>query len=102
MARRVYTFQGIVLAGPSVLQVIIQTIIYSNYQEAWDASELWSSLLFVFVFWSCWTSYVAATTAFQLTKFRARIWFLVLPVLLYVFIFGVFGTIYYHLSSSAV
>jgi hypothetical protein len=102
LVRRVYTMQELVLAGPTVLLALVQTALFSNYREAWRADELWNSSILVFVFWSCWTSYVAVTTAFQVSKPKARIWFLVLPVLLYVFALGVVGTLYSIFASNAV
>jgi hypothetical protein len=102
LTRRVYTMQELVLSGPTVIYALVQTALFSNYREAWRADELWTSSLLVFVFWSCWTSYVAATSVFQVSKFKARIWFLILPVLLYVVILGVFGTLYAIFAGKTV
>jgi hypothetical protein len=88
LARRVYTMQNLIFAAPSILLLLIQTAIFDNYREAWSADEYWSSLILVFAFWSCWISYVAAITAFPTTKSKARIWFFILPILLYVILFG--------------
>lgn len=101
LARRIYTFQELVLAGPTVLLALVQTALFANYRDAWQADEFWSTSVLVFVFWSCWTSYVAATTAFQLSKTKARIWFLILPLLLSVAALGVAGTLYALLTGNA-
>ncbi|OYY50022.1 MAG: hypothetical protein B7X95_00660 [Methylophilaceae bacterium 17-44-8] len=102
LARRVYTLQELVLAGPTVLLTLIQTALFSNYLEAWRADEFWSSSILLFAFWSCWTSYVAVTTTFQVSKLKARIWFLVLPILLYVVVLGVIGTLYSIFGGNTV
>lgn len=102
LARRVYTMQEFVVSGPTVLVALIQTLLFSDYREAWQADEQWSSAILVFAFWSCWTSYTAATTAFRVSKIKARIWFLILPALLYVVALGVIGTLYSLFSGEAV
>jgi hypothetical protein len=94
LARRVNAMQTLVIAGPTILLALIQTVVYENYIEAWRADEVWSSAILLFLFLSCWTSYVAATTAFVVKKFRARLWFLVLPILLYVTVIGLIGAAY--------
>ena len=73
---------------------VIQTFSYANYAEAWNANSTANMLLIVFVLWSCWTSYCAATTVFTLRKGSARFWFLILPLVFYVLALGVIGVIY--------
>ena len=102
LARRVNAMQTLVIAGPTVLLALIQTVVYSNYIEAWRADELWSSAILLFLFWSCWTSYVGATTAFVVKKSRARLWFLLFPVLLYAVVIGLVGAVYALFTSSTV
>lgn len=94
LARRVHAMQELVMAGPAVLWTFIQTFLYANYREAWQADELWSSSILIFVFLSCWTSYVGATTTFQLSQTKARVWFLILPVILYLVAIGGIGFLY--------
>lgn len=93
-ARSVYVTQGLVSAAPVVMLALIQTILFSNYAEVWQSDEIWSSSILLFVFWSCWVSYCAAITAFPATRLKASIWFLVLPVLLYVITLGIVGALY--------
>jgi hypothetical protein len=100
LARNVYITQYLILSLPNIILVLIQTALFSNYREAWRADEIWSSFLLLFVFWSCWTSYTAATTVFQLSKFKAKLWFLVFPILIYIFVFGLIGTLYYNLVEN--
>ncbi|MRW89660.1 hypothetical protein GJ699_06665 [Duganella sp. FT80W] len=93
-ARSVATLQNLVLALPLVALPVIQTFSYANYAEAWNANSAANMLLIVFVLWSCWTSYCAATTVFTLRKGSARFWFLILPLVFYVLALGVIGVIY--------
>jgi hypothetical protein len=88
-ARSVAVLQDLVYVLPTILLALIQTATYSNYAAAWEASEVTGSLVLIFVFWSCWTSYCAATTVFAVQKSKARFWFLILPVAFYVVILGV-------------
>ena len=101
LARRLYTMQELVSTGPTVLLLLVQTVLFSNYREAWLADEHWSSSFAVFAFWSCWTSYTAAITASSASKAKARVWFLVLPVLLYIVAIGIVGTLYGLFANAA-
>ncbi|MYM71798.1 hypothetical protein GTP56_06245 [Duganella sp. FT134W] len=88
-ARSVAVLQDLVYVLPTILLALIQTATYSNYAEAWEASDVTGMLVLIFVFWSCWTSYCAATTVFTVQKSKARFWFLILPLAFYVVILGV-------------
>ena len=98
-ARRVFSYQELVTAGPCLVIVVIQTLRYPNYLAVWQAEEWLSSVALIFLFWSIWTSYAAATTAFALRPWRARVWFIVLPTLYYVAILGVVGALYAFMSE---
>jgi hypothetical protein len=93
-ARSLSVLQDMVWVLPMVLMAVIQTLSYANYAEAWEATTTVSAMMMVFVFWSCWTSYCAATTVYTLKKTQARFWFLILPAIFYVVILGVFGMLY--------
>jgi len=88
-ARSVAVLQDLVYVLPTILLALIQTATYSNYAAAWEASDVTGTLVLIFVFWSCWTSYCAATTVFTVQKSKARFWFLILPLAFYVVILGV-------------
>ncbi|MRW82786.1 hypothetical protein GJ698_01600 [Pseudoduganella sp. FT26W] len=93
-ARSLSVLQDMVWVLPMMLLALIQTFSYANYVEAWAASTSVSAAIMIFVFWSCWTSYCAATTVYSLKKTQARIWFLILPAIFYVIILGAFGALY--------
>ena len=91
--RATYVYQDLVQSGPTLLFTLGQTVFFQNYAEAWNAEEYLSMLLVVFIFWSCVTSYKAATTYADI-GWKARMWFLILPIALYVVALGVIGTLY--------
>jgi len=100
-ARSVYVYQDLVQSAPMLVIALVQTSIFSNYMEAWNSEEYWSLILLLFVFWSCLTSYKAATTCFPVTVWKARVWFLILPISLYVVALGLVGVLYAYLPSGA-
>ncbi len=86
LARLLYIYSSFVYAAPAVLLVVIQTFLYPHYQAAYDADEWYSVSLLVFPFWSIWTSYRGVRSLFPVNLAKARVWFLILPSL----IFGLF------------
>lgn len=83
MVRPMYMYQDIVMSAPVVLITIAETVLYANYADAWEAENWWVALGLIFIFWSCATSYKAATSAFTLTRWKAHVWFIVLPLAFY-------------------
>jgi hypothetical protein len=83
LARAVNAYQVLVMAVPMILAVLVQTFFYGNYAEAWRSEEMWSSVVLLFIPWSCVTSYVAATTAFKALRARAALWFIAVPLVFY-------------------
>jgi hypothetical protein len=97
-ARCISTLQDMVYVLPILAWTVAQTLIYSNYQQAWASTDAAGMLILVFLFWSCWTSYCAATTVYTLNKNKARFWFLILPGVFYFLIMGVYTTLYAMLT----
>ena len=89
LARLVYIYSGFVLAAPSVLFVIGQTLTFANYQEAWASEQLYSVGLLIFPFWAVVVSYRGARAVFDVGRWGARIWFLILPIIGLLSAFGV-------------
>ena len=84
LIRQVNVMQLCILAIPVVLITLIQTCIYKNYEMAFLAPEVYSGIIFIFFsIYSCWVSYVAVKTVFNANKY-ALIWFLILPLIIYV------------------
>lgn len=88
LARVIYIYASFVVAAPMVILALIQTINYDNYIQAYYSDELWSIIIIIFPFWSLITSYIGIRTTFEVSKWKARTWFIILPGLLYLLIFG--------------
>jgi len=82
-ARLVFIYATFVWALPAILASVIASLIYPSYLAYWNADQAWSAVLMIFPFWSCVVSYLGVTAVFQMSKWKARIWFLILPLLLY-------------------
>ncbi len=92
-ARLVYVYSSFVCAGPVIVLALLQTVAFENYAAAWNADEFYSSMLVIFLFWSLATSYLGARALFHVSRWRAQLWFLVLPAGLYVVALGVVATV---------
>lgn len=83
LARVVYSYSGFVSAGPTVLQILLCTMIYPNYQTAYAASFPLDLLFVFFPFWAVWVSYLGVITLFPVKRWKANVWFLLLPYTFY-------------------
>jgi hypothetical protein len=99
--RLVYTFTGLVTAIPGLAYAMIATALAPNYQAAWDAEETWSIVLLVFPFWGVIVSYLGVRTKFAVRPTPARVWFLILPLLVYAIVVGLIGMLYALLTPDA-
>ena len=99
-ARAVYVYQDLVQSAPAAILVLLLPIWYADYADYWAAEEFVSSVVMLFVVWSCVTSYKAART-FPVRAWPARFWFLILPLSIYVIALGVLGAAYYWMFDSA-
>lgn len=93
-ARIVYIYTDLVVALPALLVVVVYTFVYESYRAAWASEEAWSSLLVVFIAWASIASYKAVRAAFTVSKWKARFWFLILPLAFYMAAAVVVGGIY--------
>lgn len=98
--RIVYIYTSFIFALPSVLLVLGQTFFYPNYRAAFTAETLWPTALLIFPFWAVVNSYKAVNTVFEPNRKKAKIWFLILPIIVYIIAFGVFATLFAFLGSS--
>ena len=89
-SRQVYVLQNLVFALPALLVTIANTLRFDNGSLAAAADiDVGTVLVLVLLLWSCWVSFCAATTVFELKPGAARLWFLVLPFVLYLFVGGI-------------
>lgn len=95
LARGVYMWQNLVVAAPSILYCVAGTFLYASYAEMWRTQTYAALFILVFIAWSCVTSYFAATTAFDhVSRARAALWFLALPLVTYTIALGALGLIF--------
>lgn len=83
-ARLVYIYASLVSALPNVLMGILLTLLFDNYGAYWSSEEIWSSLLIVFPFWSVVVSYKGVMATFDVRPGKAQLWFLWLPIGLFI------------------
>ncbi len=88
LPRYVYCWSSLILALPYVLLTIGFTFAFPNYLAAYNSDEMFSLVLIIMMFWSVGVSFVGATENFSLTKWKARLWFLILPTVFYLFALG--------------
>jgi hypothetical protein len=100
-ARSVYVYQDLVQSAPMMIVALVQTSLYSNFMAAWNSEEYWSSIVLLFIFWSCVVSYKAAISSFSVTVWKARIWFLALPISLYIVALGLAGMLLAYLPLNS-
>ena len=94
LARLVFVYAAFVHAGPTVALTLGYTMAYANYAQAYAAEEFYSLLMLVFPFWSLVTSYIGTRTMFAVSRWKARIWFVILPGALYILVFGLLAAIF--------
>jgi hypothetical protein len=96
-ARIVFTYTTLITAVPALLVTVIYTFVYESYRAAWNSDEAWSSLLLIFLVWEFVASYKGVRSAFAVSKWKARFWFLIMPLAFFT-IFGlVIGGMYAEL-----
>jgi hypothetical protein len=85
LARRVTALHQLVVALPTLAIVLSETARFDDYRAALSDDSLWltTAMPLVFLAWSCWVSYCAATTLFPAARIRGWLWFLVLPLAAY-------------------
>jgi hypothetical protein len=99
-ARHVYIYASFVYAAPMILLLAVQTTLFANYVEAWNAESLWITAFLVLPFWSVLVSYRGARTLFDLDPGRARLWFAALPAAVYLVAMGAVATAYATLTGG--
>ncbi len=99
-ARLTMVWSGLVQALPTLIYLVVATAVYSSYREVRSSEEIFSLLLIVFPYWSVLVSYKGVRARFGVGKWRARLWFLILPTLAYLVAFGAVGGLYLMLERA--
>ncbi len=84
LARRVYVYASTIHALPTVLVTAWDTARYPNPLSAVNGPFNAAHVLLVLApFWSFVVSYIGVRTVFNAKGFRAALWFLILPTIIY-------------------
>ncbi|MEO0770404.1 MAG: hypothetical protein AAFY72_13415 [Cyanobacteria bacterium J06649_4] len=94
MARLVMIYAGLVSAVPQLLFVSWWTLVYEDYLVAYAQDIFLTVLLFCLSFWELFSAYRGVRTLFGVDKWRARLWFIILPACLYLMTFGLVTLIF--------
>ena len=87
-ARHVYMWSNMIVSIPYIVLTVTYTFRFPNYLAAYNSEELIGLLFVAAMFWSVGVSYIGVNATFEMTHWKARIWFLVLPVMFYLFALG--------------
>lgn len=94
MSRLVMVYAGLVSAIPHLAFVMWWTLLYENYLIAYAQGLFLTVVLFAFSFWELFSAYRGVRTLFSVDRWRARLWFIILPTLLYLATFGLVAAIF--------
>jgi hypothetical protein len=101
LARRAYIFASLVYAFPAVALAAVSSFSYPTPLAAEEADSWWWLVVIVCLFWSVWCSYLGVRTLFAVSTWRTRLWFLVLPSLVYgIVIAGMFVAVLFLFFSA--
>lgn len=83
-ARAVWAWQNFVNAAPALLLAIVATATAPSLMETSPVLDTAALLVLALAYvWSVTVSYTAVTTLWALDIWKARIWFVILPILLF-------------------
>lgn len=90
-AREVYLTAALIRTVPAVLVVALATLTRPNYAATWETSGWLDVLALIFPPWAIVASYRGVRASFAVTPGRARLWFLVLPLVHFVTLVLILG-----------
>lgn len=99
-ARHVYIYSSFVYAAPLFLVTLFQSMFYDNYFKAAEQDSILVIIVTIFLFGSLITSYIGARKVFDVIKWKAVIWFLILPAVFYLTIIGALGFVFQHQAEK--
>ena len=94
MSRLVMVYAGLVSAIPHLAFVLWWTLIFENYLTAYAQDFVLTLVLYSLSFWELFSAYRGVRTLFAVDRWRARLWFIILPALLYLTTFGLVALIF--------
>ncbi|MEM8960391.1 MAG: Yip1 family protein [Acidobacteriota bacterium] len=72
-----------VWALPTLVALGLDTFTFAAPGDSAAATRMWSLLAYCALLWSCYVSYRAARSLFQINRRASRLWFLYLPLAVY-------------------
>ena len=93
-ARTGFLYAGLVWAVPNIIWNLGYTVRFPDFAAAWASENPWELVLLVFPIWSVWASYRGVRAVFAVKAWRARVWFLILPIVAMLFAFGIVAGLY--------
>ncbi|KMT65066.1 hypothetical protein [Catenovulum maritimum] len=100
-ARYLHIYSQLVMSLPTLLLVLIQSLFYDNYRQAWQTDVIWFALFSAFPFWSCFTSYYAASRICQLKRKAALFWLVYAPSIMYILAYLGYWQLLQHFAETA-
>lgn len=83
-ARLIYIYSQFVMGFPPLLVLLVQTLLYDNYRQAWSDDLGWFAILALLPYWSCMVSYYGAMFHNpQLARSKALMLFVICPAFTY-------------------
>ncbi len=86
-AHLLYVYSSFVVSVPTIALALFWTATEPNYRQAFTVGKPYLLILLIFPFWSLVTSYIGARTLFDVAPWKARVWLVIVPAILYVFPF---------------
>ena len=93
-ARALSTWQFAAAAIPALAAILFDTFVETSYLSARENATSLSYVFLIPVFWSIWTSYSLATATHHLKKWPGLGWFVLLPAVFYLVVFGFFAALF--------
>ena len=93
-ARALSTWQFAAATIPALAAILFDTFVETSYLSARENATSLSYVLLIPVFWSIWTSYSLATATHHLKKWPGLGWFVLLPAVFYLVVFGFFAALF--------
>lgn len=86
-SRYIYLYSGVVSSSVIILTTLVSMLINNKPYDSEAEFNLWDLtsliLLVFFIYYSVFVSYTGVQTITDADKLRSKIWFLILPILLY-------------------
>lgn len=90
LSRRVYIFACLIMDLPGLCITVIDSMLYETPAAAANGDQWWYLVLLGVPFWSIYVSYRGVRTLFETVRWKAIVWFMVLPSVMYSsFILGI-------------